>query len=127
MIHLRAAGRLDVGPMVDLLNEIIAIGGTTAMTEPLTREVLASWMYADARSYWHLAETDFGDLMGFQWVDPHHSIGNYVAQIGTFTRVGQTGTGVGTALMNAMKRQCRALGYEWINSEIRADKTIREV
>ncbi|SDE38515.1 L-amino acid N-acyltransferase YncA [Salipiger thiooxidans] len=121
MITVRRAGPLDARPMAELLNEVIAIGGTTAITEPVTREDLLNWMEADPRSIWHVAEDAAGQIMGFQWVDPHLKLGETVAQIASFARVGKTGLGIGSKLFDATKRAARTAGYAWINAEIRAD------
>ena len=121
MITVRRAGPLDARPMAELLNEVIAIGGTTAITEPVTREDLLNWMEADPRSIWHVAEDATGQIMGFQWVDPHLKLGDTVAQIASFARVGKTGLGIGSKLFDATKRAARTAGYAWINAEIRAD------
>ena len=57
MIHVRRAGPLDAGAMAELLNEVIVQGGTTAMTEEVTREDIAGRIGAP-RAIWHLAEDD---------------------------------------------------------------------
>ncbi len=120
-LHVRRAGALDATGMAEILNEIIAIGGTTAITEPVTVSDLTEWMRGDPRSIWHVAEDDDGTILGFQWVDPHPKLGEKVAQIATFAKVGRTGLGVGSALFRATATACRAAGYAWINAEIRAD------
>ena len=120
-ITTRRAGPLDARPMAELLNEIIEIGGTTAITDPVSREDLLSWMEADPRSIWHVAEDADGQLMGFQWIEPHRDHGATVGQIATFARTGKTGLGIGSKLFEATKAAARAAGYAWINAEIRAD------
>ncbi len=120
MIHVRRAGLLDARPMAELLNEVIALGGTTAMTQPVTGEDLTQWMAAP-RAIWHVAEDAGGALLGFQWVNPHPVHGPDVAQIATFARVGKTGLGIGSALFDATRAACARAGYIWINAEIRAD------
>ncbi|MEM1386853.1 MAG: GNAT family N-acetyltransferase [Pseudomonadota bacterium] len=122
-LHVRLAGPLDARPMAEILNAIIAQGGTTALTEPVDAPILQDWMSSDQRSVWHLAEDGGGEVQGFQWVDPHPSIGAHVAQIATFARIGKTGLGIGSALFEATKAACKAAGYAWINAEIRADNT----
>ena len=101
MLHVRRAGTLDAAGMAEILNEIIAIGGTTAITDPVTVSDLVDWMARDPRSIWHVAEDDCGTVLGFQWVDPHPDAGPDVAQIATFAKVGRTGLGVGSALFRA--------------------------
>ena len=56
-LHIRRAGTLNSGAMCDLLNEIIAIGGTTALTTPMSRGAFQAKMEKNAaHSAWHLAE-----------------------------------------------------------------------
>lgn len=119
-ISIRRAGALDARPMAELLNEIIAQGGTTAMTQPVSGEDLRHWM-GTPRAIWHVAEDEAGTLLGFQWVEPHPQHGDTVAQIATFARVGRTGLGIGSALFEATRAACRDEAYAWINAEIRAD------
>nr|WP_050900896.1 GNAT family N-acetyltransferase [Oceanicola sp. S124] len=107
--------------MAELLNEVISIGGTTAMTRPVTGAELAEWLQADPRAIWHVAEDENGGILGFQYVEPHGDLGPEVAQIATFARVGRTGLGIGSQLFLATKEAARAGGYAWINAEIRAD------
>ncbi|WP_226624340.1 GNAT family N-acetyltransferase [Alloyangia pacifica] len=106
--------------MAELLNEVIARGGTNAMTAPVSGAELRAWMRTPG-AIWHVAEDECGALLGFQWVEPHPQHGARVAQIASFARVGRTGLGTGTALFEATRTACRAEGYTWINAEIRAD------
>ncbi len=121
MIHVRRAGPLDARPVAELLNGIIAQGGTTALTDPVDAKTIARWMARDARATWHVAEDARGALLGFQWIEPHPDLGARVAQIATFARIGHTGLGIGSALFRATVNAARAAGYDWINAEIRAD------
>jgi len=123
MLHIRRASTLDTRQMAELLNEIIAAGGTTALTDPVDAETLGNWMASDPRSLWHVAEDDAGMILGFQWVDPHPTEGPKVAQIATFAKIGKTGLGIGSALFKATRAACSQAGYAWINAEIRADNT----
>jgi len=51
MIHIRRAGPLDARPMAVQLNRIIARGGTSAITGPVSADRLRGWMVqAPARS-----------------------------------------------------------------------------
>jgi L-amino acid N-acyltransferase YncA len=122
MIHVRRAGALDAAPMAELLNEIIAEGGTTAMTEPVDRAYFLG-RFQTPQSIWIVAEDDAGALLGFQWVTPLESEPGLVAEIATFARVGRTGLGIGSALFAATREACLAEGYDWIRANIRADNT----
>lgn len=121
MIHVRRAGSMDCRAMSDLLNEVIAIGGTTAMTDSTDAATIAGIMGKGPLSLWHVAEDEEGTLMGFQWVEPHPDHEDPVGQIATFARVGQTGLGIGSKLFAATRDAAQAAGYIWINAEIRAD------
>jgi len=123
MIHIRRAGPLDPRAMAELLNEIIALGGTTAITSPVTAAGLAHHMETVPRNAWHVAEADDGTLLGFQWVEQIDSLPPEAASIATFARVGRTGLGIGSALFEATKETAKDLGYRWISADIRADNT----
>jgi L-amino acid N-acyltransferase YncA len=123
-VTVRRAGPLDARPMAELLSEIIAAGGTTAMTDPVSTEDLRGWMVQRPdHAAWHLAEDTSGDVMGFQWIEPAAYLPEEAAEIATFVRRGRTGLGIGSALFDRTKQAARALGYRWINANIRADNT----
>ena len=122
MITVRPVIALDTADMARLLNEIIAEGGTTALARPVTGQDLADWMAADpARSAWHAALDSRERVVGFQWIEPDAALPPEAANIATFVQTGQTGLGIGSALFDATRRAARALGYAWINANIRAD------
>lgn len=120
MIHTRPAKPFDAAAMASLLNEIIRIGGTTAMTRPVTAEDLRQWM-AEPGSIWHLAENEQGAVQGFQWVHRHPDLPPDMLDIATFVDVRAHGHGIGTALFDATKKAARAAGYAAINATIRTD------
>ena len=122
-LHVRRAGALDTRAMAELLNRIIARGGTTALTTPVTGDELAEWMTSSPGSAWHVAETDTGDVVGFQWIAPNADLPPEACDIATFVQVGQTGLGIGSRLFDATRKAAKALGYAWINATIRADNT----
>ncbi|WP_425039941.1 N-acetyltransferase family protein [Primorskyibacter sp. S187A] len=118
---IRRGSRLDMRDTAALLNEIISVGGTTALTEPLTEQALSDWLSADAdRSAWHVAEAG-GRVVGFQWIGPFPNLPPEACEIGTFVKTGQTGLGIGSRLFDATRKEARRLGYSWINANIRAD------
>ena len=124
MINVRKAIPLDAGSMARLLNAIIEEGGTTALTRPLTAQDMTDRMSAHAgRAAWHVALDDSENVVGFQWIAPHHDLGPEVCDIATFVQIGRTGLGIGSALFNATKAAAKELGYVWINATIRADNT----
>ena len=122
MIHIRPAGESDARQMVDLLNAIIAKGGTTAHTKPVMAHALVEEMRLySSQTAWLLAETDGGDVVGFQNILPHTNLPKDACDIATFVKLGQTGFGIGSQLFEATKSAARGLGYTWINATIRVD------
>lgn len=124
MIRVVKASRLHCAEMAEILNELIADGSTTALTEVVTGGDFEKWLKRHPkRSAWHVAEDDHGQVVGFQWIEPADYLPPEAAEIATFARMGKTGLGIGSALFEATKRAARELGYEWINADIRADNT----
>lgn len=122
MITVRRATPLDAPPMAQLLNEIVGEGGTTARTQPITSREMAQMMAgAPDRSAWHVALNDDGALRGFQYIRPIDELPTEACDIATFVQVGRTGLGIGSALFAATAKAAKAMGYVWINANIRAD------
>ncbi|MBR9650395.1 GNAT family N-acetyltransferase [Thalassovita aquimarina] len=120
-MKIRRATRLDTRQMADLLNGIIAAGGTTALTDPVTGDMLWDWIETGSdRAAWHVAEQD-GEIVGFQWIGPQDDLPEGACDIASFVRIGQTGLGIGSKLFDATQEAARDLGYAWINANIRAD------
>ena len=123
MINVRPAIALDAPSMAELLNAIIAEGGTTALTQPISGADMADWMAQKYdRAAWHVAVDKSEQVVGFQWIAQG---GDYLptqaAEIATFVQIGQTGLGIGSKLFDATRKAAKALGYSWINANIRAD------
>ena len=114
------AGRLHVSDMATLLNEVIEAGGTTAIGGPVSGEMISDWM-AKPRSAWNVAEDEGGKVLGFQWIAPAEYLPAEAAEIATFAKIGKTGLGIGSRLLEQTVISARSLGYEWINANIRAD------
>ncbi len=121
-IHIRKAGPLDAENIAVLLNEIIAEGGTTAMVRPVPATDIQKWM-TQSNAVWHLAENDAGNILGFQWIEPHPDLPEDATDIASFVKVGQTGLGIGTALFEATVKAARGMGYRKIDAIIRADNS----
>ena len=119
MINVRPPIALDAGDMARLLNQIISTGGTTALTRPVTAQDMVEWMAED--SAWHVAVDGNEKVMGFQWIAPNSALPPKACDIATFVQQGQTGLGIGSALFAATRKAAKALGYGWINANIRAD------
>ncbi len=122
-LTVRPAEPSDAVQMAALLNEIIALGGTTAITTPLSPDDMRTKMQAGApRAAWHVA-VDGTKVLGFQWIAPHSELPPEVADIATFAKVGQVKRGIGSSLFEATQKAARALGFTWINANIRTDNT----
>jgi len=119
-LHIRRAAIMDCRALAELLNEVITIGGTTAIVDTVTPDQLSKWM-GDENAVWHLAEDMNGNVMGFQYIAPHADIPAHSTDIATFARVGQTGLGVGSALFEATRAAAKSMGYTTIDAVIRAD------
>ena len=111
MIRVRPAVAFDTRSMARLLNRIIEIGGTTAITKPVTAAGLAERL-ADRpdRSAWHVAVDENEEVAGFQWIAPNPSLPNGACDIATFVEVGRTGLGIGSALFEATAQAGRENG-----------------
>ena len=124
MTKVRPPIALDAPDMARLLNEIIEIGGTTAITRPVTGGDLKQWMASNTeQSAWHVALDENEKVVGFQWISPHPDLPAEACDVATFVQVGRTGLGIGSALFNATSAAAKQLGYVWINATIRADNS----
>ncbi|MGR3289998.1 MAG: GNAT family N-acetyltransferase [Paracoccaceae bacterium] len=123
-VTIRKASSADTRQMSELLNEIIAAGGTTAMSGAISAKDLAKWMQTDAdQSAWHVAEDHHGTIMGFQMLIPHQDLPPEAADIATFVRSGATQMGIGSKLFAATEKAGVSLGYLWLNATIRANNS----
>ena len=122
MIAVVRAGALHCREMADVLNAIVAEGGTTAISSEVTAGTIQDWMQRSTdRAAWHVAEDAKGLVVGFQWIEPADYLPPEAAEIATFARIGKTGLGIGSALFEKTRVAAKALGYAWINANIRAD------
>ncbi|WP_299349121.1 GNAT family N-acetyltransferase [uncultured Shimia sp.] len=123
-LKIRHGTTADLRQISELLNEIISIGGTTALVAPMTRDDFEGWLFANRdRSAWHVAIDEAGELLGFQWIGVWPELPAEACDIGTFVKSGQTGLGIGSKLFDATVQAALNLGYDWINANIRADNS----
>jgi L-amino acid N-acyltransferase YncA len=124
-VLVRAARSEDAAGLAELLNGVIARGGTTALEEPFTParldatyltgpEVICCFVAVDPAS---------GRHEGFQTLGRYPGLPDGHGDIGTFARVGGTQRGVGRALFAATEAEARRLGLAGINATIRADNS----
>jgi len=123
-VTVRPAAPADFSQMSGLLNQIIAVGETTALQAPLTADDLLKWMDKfKRRNAWHIAQDDSGRIMGFQYVEPHVDLPDDAGDIATYVRIGAIQLGIGSKLFEASKHAAKNLGYVWLNATIRADNS----
>lgn len=127
-IHVRPAVESDIGPMTKLINEIIAIGGTTAHKTPFSIERLRNHYVAPALGISCFVATRDDAIVGFQALercDPEwEGTGKLPADwavIATFVRAGLQGGGVGGKLFAATKAAARKAGITVIDATIRLE------
>jgi L-amino acid N-acyltransferase YncA len=121
MLTIRPVQSSDATALADLLNAIIARGGTTAFETPFTPEELDQrYLTGPTVHCCFVAEAD-GALLGFQTLGTQKFLPADIGDIATFTRIGGTQSGVGTALFAATCKRARELGLTAINATIRAD------
>lgn len=116
-MKVRPALEQDATGMADVLNAIIAIGGTTAHEQPKTAaQVLADYIAGPEVLSCVVAEEQ-GQVLGWQSVgmwqgDPH---------IGTFVRPGVQARGIGRGLFKVTRVALIASGIRYVRAHIRAD------
>lgn len=121
-LRIRTTVRADAPALADLLNEIIAAGGTTAYETPFTPDAFAA-AHIDGPGVItsFLAEDGDGRKMGFQILLRSAKLGAGWGDIGTFALRGSTTRGIGSALFAATCRAALEAGLTTINATIRAD------
>lgn len=120
---IRPVAAADAAELAELLNAIIARGGTTAWETPFTPDHLRdAYLIGPTVHCCFVADGD-GVLLGFQTLGTQGFLPPEIGDIATFARVGGTQAGVGTALFAATKARARELGLAAINATIRADNT----
>jgi L-amino acid N-acyltransferase YncA len=119
---LRPAAPADARDIAALLSAVVAEGGRTAIAGPMDGAAVRAWMAsAPARSCWHVAETEAGEIAGLQLIEPHADLPAEAADIATFVAEGRRRPGIGRALFEATVVAARALGYGWLHAAVRAD------
>lgn len=122
---IRRARREDAPALAELLNAIIARGGTTALEELYSPEDLADAYLVgpDVICCFVAVDAKTGTTEGFQTLGRDPSLPEGWGDIGTFARVGGTQRGIGTALFAATMEEARRQNLNGINATIRADNT----
>ena len=123
MIAVRPVRKSDAAELAELLNAIIARGGTTALQTPYTPERLDQTYLTgpDVLCCFVAVDHETGRIEGFQTLGRAAHLDQGWGDIGTFSRVGGTQRGVGSALFRATRQRAVELGLAGINATIRAD------
>lgn len=122
---IRPAQPDDAADMTALLNEIIAIGGTTAYTTPFDEDYLLE-KYIDLPELvcCHVAEID-NAVLGFQWLRwgdiDQDNVPKGWAVIASFVDSQAAGKGIGRQLFKATVKSAQRAGVKTIDATIRAD------
>ncbi|MGI9368902.1 MAG: GNAT family N-acetyltransferase [Ruegeria sp.] len=121
-IAVRLMRQEDVPVACNILNQIIAIGGTTAIETPLSDLSFAqSFLDVPGTFCCHVALDQVGEVAGFQWLGSNTALPDGCGDIATFTRRDPILKGAGRALFAETAKAAKKLGMHSINATIRAD------
>lgn len=127
---VRRAETTDAEAMAALINEIIAIGGTTSYRSPFDAQRLLAEFIPARRAISCVIAEDEGQLLGFQallWSDPDWPgdapLPEDWAYIGTYVAPGTQGRGIGRALFAQTAAAAKAAGVRYIDATIRKENT----
>jgi L-amino acid N-acyltransferase YncA len=127
-IVVRQATAADAPAMAELLNAIIARGGTTAHRTPFSTERMIHHYVASERGISSVVADAGGAILGFQsldWPAPDWAGANPLpagwAYIATFVAIGAQGRGVGQRLFAATLAAARGAGVTTIDATIRRE------
>ncbi len=122
---IRPAHPDDAADMTTLLNEIIRIGGTTAIQVEYTVEATEGFIQElQTTGCIHVArDEETGALLGYQSLEYYPDLPKTLGVIATFAKAGSIKRGIGTALLTATRKAAPALGFTEIDATIRADNT----
>ena len=124
-LKVRPVRSADAPGLAELLNAIIARGGTTTLEDPFTPDALdrAYLTGPDVICCFVAVDPASGRHEGFQTLGRDAGLPDDVGDIATFARVGGTQRGVGSALFAATRAEARCQGLSAINATIRADNS----
>ncbi|MCY0147270.1 GNAT family N-acetyltransferase [Hoeflea sp. G2-23] len=118
---IRQAQTGDVRELVELLNQVIDAGGTTAIEEPLTEAEFKHWFLSGPDCVGcHVAVMPDLSIAGFQALEKCSRLPDGWIDVATFTRRPRV-PGVGSALFPVTRDYARNAGFTMINATIRAD------
>ena len=121
-LTIRPAVDSDIEGMRTLLNEIIRVGGTTAITNELSPDEMREWFISgeDVVSCFVAVDSD-GAIAGFQSLSKYDSLPAGWVDIASFASRSNQKCGVGSALFAHTREAASKLGFAAISATIRVD------
>jgi L-amino acid N-acyltransferase YncA len=125
-IGIRRASADDAAGIADVLNEVIIGGRHSMLDTPFSVEGEREYIETlPERAFIQVAETSEGDIVALQTMEPWsgfmtHEF-DHVATMGTWVTAPLRRQGVGARLAQASFAAARAMGYEKVLTELRAD------
>jgi L-amino acid N-acyltransferase YncA len=121
-LNVRPAAEEDLKALSLILNEIIVIGGSTALEKKLsTHEFKSDFIAGPHCLCCFVAEDEKGIILGFQSLSVHKDLPHSWADIATFVCITHKTRGVGSRLFQDTIKFARRSKIECINATIRAD------
>lgn len=119
---IRPATEADSDGMRLLLNEIIRVGGTTAITNELSSDEICEWFISGEHVVSCFVAIDAnGAVAAFQSLSTYGNLPAGWVDIGTFTSSSKQKSGVGSALFARSREAASRQGFVAINASIRVD------
>ena len=119
-LTIRPADDAHVEGMRTLLNDIIRVGGTTAITNELSPDEMREWfILGEAVVSCFVAVDSDGAIVGFQSLSKYGSLPAGWVDIATFASRARHKSGVGSALFAHTREAALKLGFAAINATIR--------
>ena len=120
ILVIRPAVDADTESLRTLLNEIIRVGGTTAITTELSASELREWFVSGkAVVACFVAAGSDGTIIGFQSLSKYDTLPAAWVDIATFASRSRHKSGVGSALFARTREVATKLGFSAINATIR--------
>ena len=121
-LTVRPAVDADIEGMRTLLNEIIRVGGTTAITKELSSdEMRECFISGENLVSCFVAVDSNGAIAGFQSLSTYGSVPIGWVDIATFASRSRHKSGVGSALFARTREAASKLSFSTINASIRID------
>jgi L-amino acid N-acyltransferase YncA len=121
-LSIRTVQVNDTEELGSLLNEIIRIGGSTAITNELSLEEVRDWFISgDDVISCFVAVDPANTVVGFQSLSTYGNLPAGWVDIATFARRSNHKSGVGSALFPPTRETAKRLGFAVINASIRVD------